>query len=303
MSDIIEETTLEADFEGVSFPVSDCPFECGHDGAEHTAYGKDGADCEPTGQQPYRGTLLIPFFNGVEGFENTPLFPDTYLAFIDTISRNPIGQMTHPLLGAVRAFVRKWSVKPSADVRNGVEVQVEWTEHNASAQLFVGKSGQTPQDASQAVSSQAAAADAAMATAAPGGGYTPVAPIVDAQLVVVENPDSSPEDISTATRLMVEACDNNLALAIFADASSTDAVLELERTRSRAYDLRDSLLEGLRAANTFVTSFDMTVHEIAALVYGDARETEKLFDANPVLRANPLFVPPGVSIIVPPLAA
>lgn len=298
--DDLAQTLLEADYEGVSFPVADAPFTFGHDGAEHEAYGRDGSDCESSKQKAFKGKLTIPFVNGLAGFETTELYPTQYLALLDTILRKPIGRLTHPLLGSMTAWMREGSVEISADTRNGLTMVVEWTEHRASAQVFVGRSGETPSDSTQALVSRADAADSAMAAAMPSGGYILTRPVVDAQLDTIAAGDAG--QIASASRAVITTCDLNLALPGLADATANAAALALERLRAAAVEVDASRTRGLRRSNTYLVPATMPLFQIASSVYGDSSFVDRLRAANPGL-SNPLFVPSGTVLVIPPLDA
>lgn len=298
MADDLAETLLEAEYEGVSFPCSEAGFTFGHQGAEHEAHSRDGSDCESTKQKAFKGKFTIPLVNGLVGFEGVELYPTRYLSLIDTILRIPIGRLTHPLLGSVTAWMHTGSVDPSADMRNGVTMTVEWTEHRATAQLFVGRSGEVPTDSVQALASRADAADTAMASAMPSGGYVLTRPTVDTQLDVMATGDTN--QVAAASRAVATVCALNLALPGLAEATANEAVLALERLRSAAVEIEASRTRGLRRSNTYVVRETMSFFQIAADVYGDAARVAVLRSANPGF-LDPLFVPAGTILIVPPM--
>jgi prophage DNA circulation protein len=149
--------------------------------------------------------------------------------------------------------------------------------------------------------SQADAADAAMAEAMPDGGYESMAYTADTQLAVIEAPSSRPSDIEAAVRTITTTIDANLDLADLQTVEAAQAILELERLRARAYDLRDSLLVGLRRANVLTVPRTMSVFELSLQAYGDATQMQLLLDANPAIAADPLFVAPGTIVTIPPL--
>ena len=296
--DDLADTLLEAEYEGVSFPCSEAGFTFGHVGTEHEAFGRDGSDCESTKQKAFKGKFTIPMVNNVAGFEGVDLYPTRYLLLLDTVLRVPIGKLTHPLLGSVTAWMHTGSVDLSTDVRNGVSITLEWTEHRATAQLFVGRSGEVPTDSAQALASRADAADAAMATAMPSGGYTLTRPTVDTQLDVMAAGDVG--QIAAASRAVATVCALNLALPGLADATANAAALALERLRSSAVEIEASRTRGLRRSNTYVVRETMSLFLIAADVYGDAARVSLLRGANPGL-LDPLFVPSGTVLTIPPM--
>lgn len=141
-------------FEGISFPATATETEEGHDGAEHTAYGRPGADCEPTGLQPIRGTFTIACFDGLDAPWGN-VWTDRRLDIKRAFREHPIGRLTHPLHGTFDAFIRSWKEHLEPNSRSGSTIAVSFIEHNASASVVDG--------ARSNVSASAAAADTAMA--------------------------------------------------------------------------------------------------------------------------------------------
>src|SRR5574341_411905 len=154
MADVLATTLLEASYQGIVFPCTDAPVQGGHDNLPHKAYGRRGADVETTGQREYRGTLTAAFINGLRGFRGVELFPLGYRTLIQTMERNPQGRLTHPTRGVMRIQIDSWTEKPSPQARNGAYIDIQWIEHNASASVNNGRSGETPQDSVQATESQ-----------------------------------------------------------------------------------------------------------------------------------------------------
>jgi len=300
MSDELSTIALRASFEGIEFPVSECPYEFAHDGVEHTVYGRDGADCEPTGQGPYRGTLTLPLFSDVDDFVGVDMFA-LARELLGVIGTTPIGDLVHPVLGTVRAFMKRAAGEGNPDSRSGETLKLEWAEHRASVQLLVGQSGETPADTTQALTSQADAADTELAQLVPADEYTSCREVVAEQLDVINDAAARPADIDAAVRAIVAVVESNLAHPDVESVQGAAASLELERLRARTYSLRDTLLVGQRRANTITTPREMTVFELALQAYGDAREYQRLIDANPMLASDPIFIPAGATVIAPPI--
>lgn len=139
MPDAFRSNLLEADFEGVSFPVRHCTVDGGHDFVEHEAYLRRGADMEHTGQKAYRGTLEALFLNGLAGYP--ALFPGRWREFVRAVEQNPIGQLVHPTHGLITAAITGWTLAADPDQRSGHVVMITWVEHDASVadlSLFTG---------------------------------------------------------------------------------------------------------------------------------------------------------------------
>jgi prophage DNA circulation protein len=298
-SDALRLVLLDASYEGVSFPVTEMPVEGGHAVAEHAAYGRDGVDVEHCGREAYRGSLTIPLLNGLKGYEGEDLYPGRFNELLDKFEKVPQGSLTHPLLGVLTVQIKSWKPAPDAAVRNGIALSVDWIEHNASVFRVTGTAGELPQDATQSVSAASEAADAEMAAVASDA--TPTAPVTATALATAEAPGARPSDITAAMRSVVQVVEANLALPSLRTVAAANAIAALDRLRSRAYEYRDSRLVGLRRANRIVIARTMALWEIALQTYGDARRTEELLAANPRIAIDPMFVPQGLSITVPPL--
>ncbi len=141
-------------FEGISFPATSAKSDEGHDGAEHTAYGRRGADCEPTGLQAIRGTFTIACFDGLDAPWGN-VWSDRREDIKRAFREHPIGKLTHPLHGTFDAFIRSWPEQIDPNSQSGSTITVTFVEHNASASVVSSTRSN--------VSASAAAADAAMA--------------------------------------------------------------------------------------------------------------------------------------------
>lgn len=141
MADALRDTLIQAAFAGIEFPVSDSTVDGGSDFVAHTAYLRKGADVEPCGVKPLQGKLTIPLFNSLGLGE---LFPARYLQLLRQFERTPIGQLSHPTQGIMTALIASWREITSPDKRNGVVIEVEWIEHNATAtRALLGLRGNT----------------------------------------------------------------------------------------------------------------------------------------------------------------
>lgn len=304
-NDLVGTIVLAADFEGIGFPVTTCPFEGGHRGTEHEANGRKGADCESTGQLPYRGTLGIPCVEGLRGHPTA--LTETYRELIAKMETTPIGSFTHPVLGGMQAWFKHWHVVPDANSRNGWQLEVTWTEHNGSASGLSLDNVALPTDSPSAATSQAATADEAMAatgtpaySAAAPTGYSPVASTVTAQLDVLESAERSYAEIGAAINAMLAPVARNLALAAFAAAPAHPAVAALERLRALVYALRDRYLARFARAGTYTVPTDMPLWQAALAIYGDAGRASDLAAINTV--PDWLFVRAGTVLQIVPAA-
>jgi prophage DNA circulation protein len=291
-------TLAEWSFMGTAFPAAHAQTEGGHDGVEHTAYLRPGADIEPTGQRAYRGTFTVPCIN-------TPrlvarygeLFPTFRNTLIALFRENPIGDLTHPTFGTFRAFIHGWSEELSADSRGGVVLSVQWTEHNGEASEVAGNAASQPANTTSSVSRLATQADAACKGFV---GYVPVGALVAAQLFVLEGSALPFTAVAECFRRMLDPIGANLALAAFSVASAHAATVALLMLQAAVLDLRSRYMPTLAASRIYVVPAAMALWQVAEMVYGDASRTTLLRAANAI--PDPTLVPAGTRLVILPNA-
>lgn len=301
MADELSTYLADASYGGILFPVEMASTDSGHDGAEHTAYRRTGADIEPTGRQADRGTLVIPLLN-------TPalvarygaLFPDLYRVLRAIFADVPIGELLHPTRGTFQAFIKSWKEELSSDARSGLTLRVEWVEHNASALLDLGPDGSAPSDATTNTATLATTADTAMA-AVPSSGYTPVKPVIDAQINALDLPSLTYAEVAACFRVMLDVIELDLALVTLATAAAYDARSALEDLRSAVLAMQARTQPGLNAVRRYTVPQTMALWQVAQAVYGDASKDGLLLAANAIPDA--LFVPAGTVLTVLPDAS
>jgi prophage DNA circulation protein len=297
MPDLLRETLQNAAYEGVEFPVSEAGIQGGNGGVEHRAYRRPGADVEFTGQEPYRGKLVIPLFVDL----GADLYPDRYNRLLDAFRRKPIGELRHPLLGTFQALIKTWQPHLDAGARSGVVLEVEWVEHNATATAPVSLRETQRTDAQTTAEAQATEADAAMYASDPTDSFTPTQPVVSEQLATLENTSPAPSyaQVTSAIRTMLAAVEGNLALPAFEGVDAHDVVAALEALRNTIYRLRAQLLPDESRMRTHVLERDLALWQVALLVYGDASQGARLAAVNAL--PDPSRIPAGTVLQVPPL--
>lgn len=295
MPDLFARTLLRASFAGVEFPAGKMETEGGHDGVEHVAYRRDGADVEPTGAKPARGTIAAHFLNSLPGWGT--LWPARLQELLAAIKRNPIGRMQHPTEGLLDAFVSVWKRSTDPEVRSGEVVELHWVEHNASVARLLTFSGAVPTEPAASATTQAAAADAAAAGAR---GYAPLSTRVANQLAYLEGAARSYPQVVAALATLLAACSANLALSALAGPDAHAAVVALEGLRASVLALRTRYLPLAAAVRRYTVPRDSALWELAVLLYGRADQAATLASANAV--ADWLRVPAGTVLLVPPAA-
>lgn len=296
MADLFGTTLLEAAYEGVVFPVADASTEGGHDAVEHVAYRRRGADIEPTGMKPYRGTLSVPLVNGLQGYGT--LFPDRYFDLLSKFEGTPLGQLSHPTKGTFRALIASWPEKALPGVRNGVMLEVHWVEHRGeTAVLLADDAGATPRDTPTAATQQAAAADAAMAAVSPAVSYTALTGTFATWLAYLDSALRTVAEVDGAVAALLAPINANLALAGFATANAHYAVAALEGLRATVYQLQLRYLGTAARPRLYTVPTAQPIWQLAQTLYGDASKAALLMNVNNLI--DPSFVPAGRVLVVP----
>jgi prophage DNA circulation protein len=302
MADALAENTLDAQFEGVPFPVSDVTTDGGRSFVPHTSFKGTGADLQNTGLDAYTGTMVVPMVNAdsLVTKYGSPLYPDLRDRLLARFEQtNGVGRLIHPTRGPMDAMITKWPERATAQYRGGVILTITFHEHNASSLILLAEdTSAAPADYESVAATQASNADSFMRTLDPekAAGWTEVTPVVDEQLSGLASASTFSE-IDAAVRTMLAAVDGNIGLAGFASASSHDVIVSLYTLQATLYQLRDRLLGQLTQARTIVTARSMAAWEIAEDAYGDASLAQLITQANSF--EDPLSIPAGVAVLLP----
>ena len=295
MTDVLS-TLAEATYGEFSFPVSAVSVEGGHDFAEHTAYGRRGADMEPCGQKPYTGSFTIPCVNTPQLVARYgELFTDLREGMVRVFEDVPIGLLTLPGYRSFDAAVKTWSSELSPDVRNGADLKVTFTEHNATVALLTANG--TPTNTPATVSLLATNADAAM-LAFSATGWLSLALTITTQLAVLQASPLPYTAVSECFRRMLAPIASNLALPLFASAAAHAATLALLNLQASVYELQSRYQPTLAQSRTYTVPATMALWEVAQSVYGDASLTGLLRASNAIV--DPLLVKAGTVLVILP---
>lgn len=288
---------LDAAYAGVEFPVGNVSVEHGHTIVQHRAWGRPGADCEPTGREPVSGSLTALFINGLAGWGN--LFPERYQDFIRTVDKHPIGQLTHPTHGILTVAIDKVRVTATADERNGVHVEVKWVEHNASVSQLL-TLGTAPPATPELLEAQIIVADD-LATRSSISGLSQLLVTMRTHLQFLEGARRTYSEVYSTIRTMQAAVDANLAIVDAASALHNDVAIAYENCRATVLDLFGRYIPFIERRKELVVPRDMAVFEIAVLAYNDASLTDHIYQANPDVMTDPLFVRAGTVLTILPV--
>jgi prophage DNA circulation protein len=295
MSDLLNETLGTASFEGVQFPTPDLSVKGGHNLVKHRAYRRRGVDIEPTGQKEFEGSITAILVNGLTGWGEN-MYPGRYSDLIEALQNNPIGTLWHPIKGEMRVGIESWEEKFAVDVRNGCFVEIQYTEHNASASTLFGPDNAPNTNTTQSVAVQATAADTAMASTG-STSYTPVTPTFETQLDALAESTITAAGVRGAVAQMRTVVNTNLALSDFEGVDAHDAVVALEDLLASVAGLEQQYLAPFTSNQVFTVPLDMPLWRVAQLVYGNASKASLILSANSV--SNVLLVRGGTVLSIP----
>lgn len=293
---------LRASYENIPFPVAHADTESGHDGKLHKAYLVPGGEWEPTGLNPDSGVLSVPLFPGVDGMED--LYPGTYRRLLAAIKDVPVGRLVHPTRGTMRVFMQKVGESTTAEAQNGTLLTLHWSQHTAAVEQT--DPTRSPANTSAtACTSAATAADAQIAADLPDLAATLAAQDMLLAAYVAEQ-FAQLDALAAVTFAAVDAA--------FAAMVTRVEVLKARpevRTARGSVALRalascgrtlvatKAIYAPLRAeARTFEVATNASITDVAAQVYGDARNVERLMRANRILR--PTDIQAGRSLVILP---
>ena len=301
MPDALQTTLLVAGYEGIAFPVAEHSVSRPNDSAKHRSYRRPGADIEPTGARELSGTLTVPLFNTpplVAQYGN--LYPDLYSRLVAKFRAVPLGQLTHPTLGAFTAHIDDAPEALDPNRRNGIVLTIHWSEHNAEAQVIPPSGAGVPQSAPEAVIAKAKEADAAMLKADPSLSWDPLADLYTLKLDALTAITPTYGQIVEAFRALTDAITYNLALSVFQPAEAFEAVTVLETLYASTQAAAGFFMPGAGLVRKYTVPIDMALWEVAQQVYGDPGLATLLAAENSV--PDPSSVPAGTVLSVPPVA-
>lgn len=127
----------------VPFPLVKFNTELSQDQVEHKMPDADGAHVEATGRNNLVISATIPFRNGVttgpsEAWHGRVLYPDLFREFFSACADKTSGPLVHPELGRLTCKCKsmRWDYDPMR--RDGVDVDVSWTESRDESDNIAG---------------------------------------------------------------------------------------------------------------------------------------------------------------------
>lgn len=294
------ETILEAEFEGIKFPVASADTDTGHDFAAHAAYRIPGDDVEWLGRKSDKGTLVVPLHSGVTG-AGPDLYPGRYWRLLNKIKRSPMGRLVHPVRGPMTALLHSWHESFHGDERSGVTLQIGWIEHNATAALqrpirLLAQVAGTP----EAVSQRAVDFDGYLLTflnyARVPDPPAEIASLINSSLSLLAVGALTTSAVKAEIDYMSEETVARMLYAPLRSAAGYPVMASLIDLWASIFALQDSLLATAQE-QSFVTSTPMSIVDLSLMVYGDATRTGDIYASNTI--TNPVLIPAGTKIMVP----
>lgn len=284
---------LRASYEGVPFPVREAKTTFSHDGTGHKAYRVPGADWEPCGLNPDEGTLVIPAVTGVEGMD----WPRGWDRLVRAVKAAPIGRLVHPTRGELRVFVHRLEESAEAEVRNGVQGTLQWSQHNPNAQTV--PAGSDAGGSGAAASAQAERVNAALLIV---GIVAAVAEAVDALLSDLTSGNIAPvSSVIAGFSKLRASVDYYRGQPEVQAASGYDAMVELSALLRVLDKAQAEFLPRTDDAGVYMVRVPMSLIDVAVEMYGDATRVRDLMRANALTDPNALT--PGMVLQVPPVEA
>jgi hypothetical protein len=308
MSDDLSRWLVRTSYENVEFPAVDCTTTWGHDKSLNTGLLRDGADIETTGQRAKVVHMKIGFINTLREWPRD-LFPNRFRELIDVFEFAPIGTLKHPTRGDMVVHVDDVSEPIDGKVRNGVYLDVTFTERNADALVNIGggigdawQVGFLPTDPPSAMNARATDADSLAVVAAPDPVARPL-PILTVVFTAIQFLETARQPRSQALNMfnsLLSQIDSRMSLPSVTRIAGHDYRVAMEALRVATYAYQDSYL-GTERPKTFVVPVTMSCARIAAhpAVYGDASKASLIRAANTL--PDPMFVPQGTVITVLPV--
>lgn len=291
MANILADDLSATEYEGIVFPTREARTTWGHDSVRHTRYRSPGAEIETTGRKPREIKLSIPLVEGLVGPWGRNLFTQTYEQLLAKFQEVPLGQLSHPTLGPIRAHVDQVDELLSPSAVNAVMLEVSFVEHLGSDETIVDESSSpAPQ-----VELRAERVDAALAAVPEARRPDPVAPAMTTQMEAAESAASA-GDARAAIQTMRRIVANVLDLPDIANASFNKLRMSAELLRASVIAYEQRIL-GLNSPRVFIVLAATSLSRIAQQVYGDRRRTDLLRAANRI--ADELTVPAGTVLFIP----
>lgn len=288
----LKDQIVPAAFNGVEFPCAEVSSTRANESKAHKAWRVPGADIEHTGRGELKIKMRAVFLNGITGAWPADLYPGMHDRLESELLERPTGRLTHPRFGTIDAHFDSWSETIDPATQQGVFVELEFTESNASAFYPIAQADQEP--ASQ-MTEAAAAADTAVAAVTDK--LPALSPVVSAQLDYLQSDTLAAGEAYGALAEVQTAAQTQLDSAYLAGAEAHDAREQVRAVLAASYAYAERYLTPKPQSRTYVVPTRMSLARAASLIYGDPTKSTALRRANTL--PDELFLPTGFVLVVP----
>lgn len=289
--DVLSKLTV-ASFRGVRFPIVRSSRSHAWENVEHGIQYRDGQIVETTGGRNWTFRYTIPFRQGIATGPWKDLFTKGLPEFLKLYREGIEGELVDPLHGAIRVRPGTWDDGLDPDRRDGVDVDVMFTESPPVEQ----PEGSQKVPSAAAVDSAAGLLDAQLEEVDWKQEEPPPPTVnpIDALTGFVAQADE--EQSRTAARMsgISARCDrvSKAAETIEDGGRRSEVLIEASRLRISARRAADKGAHPGRTAARVVTRSTMSMATLAAQL---GMTLEDLLKANPALSTTPT-VPAGTEV-------
>ena len=284
---------VRAAYEGREFPCLEFQDTNAHAFVEHKAWRVNGADVQHTGREPLKISCKIALLTSIQGWPDD-LFPRLHDELDELFRSTPQGALTHPYYGEVRVQVATWKRSFDPAVQQGIVLDVEFVETNASAYRSFANFEPEP---GTALSDAATAADDAIEAFDDETGIDSLSDTVETQLAYLEDEDRSADEAYAALGVIQNAAQTALDSEALSAIEAHDARAALRNVLARSWEYASAYLTPRATPRVYTVPVTMSLQRIAATVYGSAARTVELRKANRV--PDEMFVPAGTVLVLP----
>lgn len=288
----LKDFIVAAAFNGVEFPCAEASSTRANESKAHKAWRVPGADIEHTGRGELKIKMRAVFLNGITGAWPADVYPGLHDRLESELLERPTGRLTHPRFGTIDAHFDSWSETIDPATQQGVFVDLEFTESNASAFYPIAQAEQEP-----AAEMTAAAEAADTAVAAITDKLAPLSPVVSAQLDYLQSAELSAADAYGALAEVQAAAQAQLDSPLLAGSDAHDARAQIRAVLAQSWAYAERYLTPKPQSRTYAVPTVMSLQRAASLIYGDATKAPLLRRANTL--PDELFLPAGTVLVVP----
>lgn len=290
----LKDQIVRAAVNGVEFPCLEFSDSRGNSSVPHRAYRVDGADIERTGREPLKIRIKAAFLNALLGRAwPADMFPGQHDLVESVFLETPHCTLTHPFYGNIDVHFDDFKRAFDPGTQQGVYVELEFTENNATAYYAVAIA-QSPEPGA-ALAETAEAADEAVA--ALDDELPALAPVVDAKLAYLDDADRASAQAYAALAEIRTTAASLATAPSLAGIDGHDARGMLRAVEALTWDYAERYLTPRPQSREYVVPATMSLALVAAKAYGAADRAHLLRRANAI--PDETRIPAGTTLKVP----